>query len=59
VPPSLLSDNNNTEPPRKMIPGAYEPNTLTHRQPGAMGGPPFRFSRYASRFEHDVSCNGR
>ena len=24
-----------------MIPGAYEPNTVTHRQPGAMGGPPF------------------
>lgn len=21
-----------------MIPGAYEPNTLTHRQPGSMGG---------------------
>jgi len=22
-----------------MIPGAREPNTLTYRQPGAMGGP--------------------
>jgi len=24
-----------------MIPGAYERNTLTHRQPGSMGGSPF------------------
>jgi len=27
--------------PRQLIPGAYERNTLTHRQPGAMGGPAF------------------
>lgn len=25
--------------PRTLIPGAYERNTLTHRQSGAMGGP--------------------
>jgi hypothetical protein len=24
-----------------LIPGAYEQNTLTHRQPGSMGGPAF------------------
>jgi hypothetical protein len=24
-----------------LIPGAYERNTLTHRQPGSMGGPAF------------------
>jgi hypothetical protein len=24
-----------------IIPGAYEPNTLTHRQPGSMGGGAF------------------
>ena len=24
-----------------LIPGAYERNTLTHRQPGSMGGAPF------------------
>ena len=26
---------------RRLIPGAYERNTLTHRQPGSMGGPGF------------------
>src|SRR5512144_260549 len=28
-------------PFQALIPGAYERNTLTHRQPGAMGGPAF------------------
>ncbi|MBI2828482.1 MAG: hypothetical protein HYX77_04325 [Acidobacteria bacterium] len=26
---------------RELIPGAYERSTLTHRQPGSMGGPAF------------------
>ena len=26
---------------RRLIPGAYERNTLTHRQPGAMTGPAY------------------
>ena len=26
---------------RELIPGAYERNTLTRRQPGSMGGPAF------------------
>ena len=26
---------------RQLIPGAYDRNTLTHRQSGAMGGPAF------------------
>jgi hypothetical protein len=26
---------------RQLIPGAYDRGTLTHRQPGAMGGPAF------------------
>jgi hypothetical protein len=28
-------------PAQKLIPGAYERNTLTHRQSGSMGGPSF------------------
>jgi len=31
----------NDDPAPKLIPGAYEQNTLTQRQPGAMGGLPF------------------
>jgi len=39
VPPtSPLGSNDN--PARDLIPGAYERNTLTRRQPGAMGGAP-------------------
>ena len=26
---------------QRLIPGAYERDTLTHRQPGSMGGPGF------------------
>ena len=26
---------------RQLIPGAYDSTTLTHRQPGSMGGPAF------------------
>lgn len=31
-----------------LIPGAYEQNTLTHRQPGSMGGPAFGSSNVAT-----------
>ncbi|HEU5257170.1 MAG TPA: hypothetical protein VFU28_14355 [Vicinamibacterales bacterium] len=41
MPPPLLQDFPNDAAARKLIPGAYEQNTLTRRQPGAMGGPPF------------------
>jgi hypothetical protein len=41
VPPPLVLDVPNNDAARKLIPGAYEQNTLTLRQPGAMGGPPF------------------
>ena len=30
-----------TSQPQVLIPGAYEQNTLTHRQMGSMGGPAF------------------
>jgi hypothetical protein len=41
VPPPLVPAFPNDEAARKLIPGAYEPNTLTQRQPGTMGGAPF------------------
>jgi hypothetical protein len=41
VPPPFVPDFPNNDATRKLIPGAYERNTLTQRQPGAMGGPPF------------------
>jgi hypothetical protein len=41
VPPPLVLDFPSNDAARKLIPGAYEQNTLTQRQPGAMGGPPF------------------
>ena len=37
----LVADSPNNDAARKLIPGAYEPNTLTQHQPGAMGGPSF------------------
>lgn len=39
--PPLVADSPNKDAARTLIPGAYEPNTLTQRQPGAMGGPPY------------------
>ena len=39
--PPLVADSPNNDAARKLIPGAYEQNTLTRRQPGAMGGSPF------------------
>ena len=44
VPPSLFPDLSNNDAAQKLIPGAYEQNTLTHREPGAIGGPPFGVS---------------
>jgi hypothetical protein len=41
VPPPLLQDFPNDDAARKLIPGAYEQNTPTLRQPGTMGGAPF------------------
>jgi len=41
VPPPLLQDFPNDDAARKLIPGAYEQNTPTQRQPGTMGGAPF------------------
>ena len=41
MPPPLVADSPNNDAARMLIPGAYEQNTLTQRQPGAMGGPPF------------------
>lgn len=34
-------DDDATAPTRRLIPGAYEPNTRVHRQPGSIGGGPF------------------
>jgi hypothetical protein len=44
VPPPIIPDFPNNDDARTLIPGGYEQNTLTHRQPGAMGGPPFGLS---------------
>jgi hypothetical protein len=41
VPTPLVPDFPNNDAARKLIPGAYEQNTLTQRQPGAMGGSAF------------------
>ena len=41
MPIPLVPDFPNSDAARTLIPGAYEQNTLTHRQPGAIGGPPF------------------
>jgi hypothetical protein len=41
VPPTAVRDVPNDEAARKLIPGAYEQNTRTRRQPGTMGGSPF------------------
>jgi hypothetical protein len=42
VPPPHIDERPETvATPRQLIPGAYERNTLTHRQPGSMGGPAF------------------
>jgi hypothetical protein len=42
VPPDFWSDPGDDEHPAgRLIPGAYERNTVTQRQPGAMGGAPF------------------
>jgi hypothetical protein len=41
VPPPLLQDFPNDAAARKLIPGAYDQNTPTQRQPGTMGGAPF------------------
>ena len=38
---------------RQLIPGAYERNTQTHRQPGSMGGPACRFRCDSSGSELD------
>jgi hypothetical protein len=35
--------------PQQPIPGAYERNTLTHRQSGSMGGPAFGSANVGSR----------
>ena len=37
----LTADLANELAARRLIPGAYERNTLTHRQPGSMGGTQF------------------
>ena len=37
----MNNENDNDAPRQALIPGAYERNTLTHRQPGAMGGPAY------------------
>ena len=39
--PTSGQEFSNDDAARKLIPGAYERNTLTQRQPGAMGGAPF------------------
>lgn len=40
--PAFHSDHgDDDDPAAKLIPGAYERNTLTQRQPGAMSGAPF------------------
>jgi len=44
VPLPLVPVGPNDDAARRLIPGAYEQNTLTHRQPGAIGGPPFGVS---------------
>jgi hypothetical protein len=41
VPAPPVQDFPNDDAARKLIPGAYEQNTLTQRQPGTMGGSPF------------------
>ena len=41
MPPPFVPCSPNNDAARKLIPGAYEQHTLTQRQPGAMGGPPF------------------
>lgn len=35
-------------PAQRLIPGAYDRTTLTHRQPGSMGGPAFGSSDIAA-----------
>ena len=37
----MKNDSDNDAPRQALIPGAYERNTLTHRQPGSIGGPPY------------------
>jgi hypothetical protein len=37
-----MINRNDTDAPRQaLIPGAYERNTLTHREPGSIGGPAY------------------
>ena len=37
----VTEDRADSSAARRLIPGAYEPNTLTHREPGSIGGAPF------------------
>ena len=41
VPPVVTETQTTNSPSRRLIPGAYERDTLTHREPGSMGGAPF------------------
>jgi hypothetical protein len=41
MPPISGQNLSNDEAARKLIPGAYEPHTVTPRPPGAMGGSAF------------------
>ena len=36
-----MSTNLHNDAAQRLIPGAYDRTTLTHRQPGSMGGPAF------------------
>jgi hypothetical protein len=37
----MKNDSENDAPRQAIIPGAYERNTLMHRQPGSIGGSPY------------------
>ena len=41
-------DRRRVSPAQRLIPGAYDRTTLTHRQPGSMGGPAFGSSDIAA-----------
>ena len=45
---SERKDRRRVAPAQRLIPGAYDRTTLTHRQPGSMGGPAFGSSDIAA-----------
>ena len=63
-----MTTNLHEDAAQHIIPGAYDRTTLTHRQPGSMGGAAFgsahipagpRSTDAATMAEHEVSGGGR